>query len=197
MGIAVFASGSGSNFEALVQRSRIEKWRYPIVTLVSDQPNALVLERAKRLGISTFVRSPKQFPSKTEYEQAILQHLKDLNVEWIVLAGYMRLVGPTLLKAFPWRIVNLHPSLLPAFPGKNAIEQAFSYPVKVTGVTVHFVDEGMDTGPIIDQVAVKIEDEDTIESLKQKIHQVEHRLYPDVIKRLIDEKIRLNVSIRS
>lgn len=197
MGIAVFASGNGSNFESLVVRSRLENWRLPIVTLVSDQSTAFVIKRANRLGIPTFVRSPKQFTNKVEYEQAILQHLKDMKVEWIVLAGYMRIVGKTLLEAYPWRIVNLHPSLLPAFPGKNAIEQAFSYPVKVTGVTVHLVDEGIDTGPIIDQVPVIIEEEDTIETLKQKIHQVEHQLYPKVVKKLIDGHIRLDFSTRS
>jgi len=190
MGIAVFASGSGSNFEVLVERSRAENWRLPIVTLVCDRPQALVLERAKRLDVPSFVRSPKEFSSKAEYEQAILRHLREMNVEWIVLAGYMRLIGPTLLKAYPWRIVNLHPSLLPAFPGKNAIEQAFFHPVKVTGITVHFVDEGLDTGQIIDQAAVPIEESDTLETLTQKIHEAEHRLFPHVVKRLIDRQIR-------
>jgi phosphoribosylglycinamide formyltransferase 1 len=185
MSIAVFASGNGSNFQALVERSRKENWPLQISLLICDRPGAKVLERARACNVEAICLNPKAFPDKKAYEESILEHLRQRKIEWIVLAGYMRLIGPALLQAYPKRIVNIHPSLLPAFPGLNAIEKAFSYPVKVSGVTVHFVDEGIDTGPIIAQQAVTIDEEDTLESFERKIHLAEHRLYPEVIKNLI------------
>lgn len=185
MSIAVFASGSGSNFEKLVAASRKQNWHIPISVLICDKPGAKVIERAKRLGIPFYVFPPKEYEHKVAFEQDILEVLKRYHVSWIVLAGYMRLIGTTLLTAYPRKIVNLHPSLLPAFPGLDAIGQAYRHPVKVTGVTVHYVDEGLDTGPIIAQEAVKIEEKDTLETLTEKIHQVEHQLYPKVVYQLI------------
>jgi phosphoribosylglycinamide formyltransferase-1 len=189
MSIAIFASGNGSNFQSIVEHAQQEEWPQSIALLICDQPNAKVLKRAEKLGIPYQVVDPKQFSSKATYEQAILSHLHQYRIEWIVLAGYMRLIGPTLLKVYEGRIVNIHPSLLPAFPGLHAIEKAFFYPVKISGVTIHFVDEGMDTGPIIAQEAVTIEEQDTLESFRSKIQQVEHRLYPKVILQLIQGKI--------
>jgi phosphoribosylglycinamide formyltransferase-1 len=194
--IAVFASGSGSNFEVLVERSRAEQWPEPVSLLFCDRPGAKVLERAERLRVPILSFHPKEFRDKEAYEEELLRHLHRRNIRWIVLAGYMRLIGPTLLSAYPGRIVNIHPSLLPAFPGKNAIEQAFFHPVKVSGVTVHFVDEGIDTGPIIDQVAVRIEEGDTLESFAEKIHRAEHELYPRVIRRLIAGEIAIPERLR-
>lgn len=144
------------------------------------------VERAKKHGIETFTFVPKQFASKEAFETEILKQLQEKDVEFIALAGYMRLVGPTLLNAYEGKIVNIHPSLLPAFPGKNAIGQAFEKKVKVTGVTIHYVDEGMDTGPIIAQEAVYVDDDETIETLTKKIQAVEHQLYPKTLKKLLE-----------
>ncbi|AQS54714.1 phosphoribosylglycinamide formyltransferase [Novibacillus thermophilus] len=188
MTIAVFASGSGTNFERLVQVSREERWLVPIVVLICDQPGAHVLKRADRLGVPSYVFSPKAFETKAAYEQAVYDVLRRHDVTWIVLAGYMRLVGPTLLDAYPNRIVNIHPSLLPAFPGKNAVGQALAHGVKVTGVTVHFVDEGMDTGSIIAQRAVDVSETEDEHSLTAKIQAVEHELYPHIVRQLTEEE---------
>ncbi len=189
MGIAVFASGNGSNFEALVNHSRQNRWVEPISLLVCDQPKAGVLKRAERLNVPFLCQSPKQFPDKKAYEMWILEHLKAYRIKKIVLAGYMRLIGTTLLEAYSDQIINIHPSLLPAFPGKNAIEKAFMHPVCVSGVTVHLVDEGMDTGPILAQVPVEIHQDDTLESVEQKIHQVEHCLYPKTVQKWVSGEI--------
>ncbi|MFC4075613.1 phosphoribosylglycinamide formyltransferase [Salinithrix halophila] len=188
MSIAVFASGSGSNFESLVERSR-KQWPRPVSLLISDKPQAGALERAERLGVPAFVFQPKSYENKAAYEQAILAVLQEHEIEWILLAGYMRLIGPTLLGSYPWRILNIHPSLLPAFQGKDAVEQALAYGVRWTGVTVHWVDEGMDTGPIIDQKPVLVEPEETLESLMKKVQFVEHNLYPATVYKLLTGKI--------
>lgn len=180
---AVFASGSGSNFEAIAAADL----PMDIRLLVCDRPGAGVITRAQRLNIPYYEASPKQFFCKAAYEEALVQKLQELQVEWIFLAGYMRLIGPTLLGAYPGRIVNIHPSLLPDFPGKDGIGDAFRAGVKQTGVTIHYVDSGMDTGPVIAQQAVDILPEDTIDSLAERIHQVEHQLYPAVIRQLLSE----------
>ncbi|MDE3840802.1 phosphoribosylglycinamide formyltransferase [Bacillus methanolicus] len=182
--IAVFASGSGSNFQAILDAINNGSLEATIKLLVSDQKNAYAIERAKAAQIPQFVFTAKDYINKEEYEKEIVHELKKYGVEFIVLAGYMRLIGPTLLKEYEGRIVNIHPSLLPAFPGKDAIGQALAARVKVSGVTIHFVDEGMDTGPIIAQQAVSIEDCETRESLQRKIQAVEHKLYPEVLQKL-------------
>jgi phosphoribosylglycinamide formyltransferase-1 len=144
-----------------------------------------VVERAEAFGIETLVLSPKHFNSKADYEAAILDFLLEKEVQLIVLAGYMRLIGPTLLKPFASRILNIHPSLLPAFPGLHAIEKAYDARVKETGVTIHFVDEGMDTGPILAQETIELHPDETLDSLESKIHAIEHRLYPLTIQKVI------------
>lgn len=192
MSIAIFASGNGSNFQAIVDQSRRDHWDQQVSLLISDHPEAKVLSRAKQLNIPHYGMDPRQFTSKADYEQQILKYLQEYQIEWVFLAGYMRLVGATLLEAYEGKMVNIHPSLLPAFPGLHAIEQAFKYPVKISGVTIHFIDEGMDTGPIIAQEAVPIEENDTIETYTNKIHEVEHRLYPEVICRLVHGSMKSN-----
>ncbi|MBP2240891.1 phosphoribosylglycinamide formyltransferase-1 [Cytobacillus eiseniae] len=182
--IAIFASGSGTNFQAIADAIREEKLSAVIKLLVCDRPGAYSIERAIKQCIPTFVFSAKEYASKEEYEIEILQKLKELEIDYIVLAGYMRLIGPTLLKSYEGRIINIHPSLLPAFPGKDAIGQALNANVKESGVTIHFVDEGMDTGPIIAQQSVPLSEVETIESIQTKIHQIEHQLYPQVLQRL-------------
>jgi phosphoribosylglycinamide formyltransferase-1 len=183
--LAIFASGSGSNFQSIVDSVKTGSLQANVKLLVCDKREAKVIERAQEEGIRAIVLSPKDYPSKKEYEEAILVELKKHEIDWLVLAGYMRLIGETLLHAFQGRIINIHPSLLPAFQGKDAIGQAFHANVKITGVTVHFVDEGMDTGPIIEQEAVRIEENDTYESLHKKIQQIEHVLYPKTIQALV------------
>ncbi|XWN51635.1 phosphoribosylglycinamide formyltransferase [Anoxybacillus flavithermus] len=186
--IAIFASGSGTNFQAIVDAVKKGDIQAEVALLVCDRPQAKVIERAMREHVPIFVFNPKQYETKQQFEREILQQLQQKEIDWIVLAGYMRLIGPTLLQAYPNRIVNIHPSLLPAFPGKDAIGQAYRYGVKVTGVTVHYVDEGMDTGPIIAQRALYIDDGEPLESVERRIHEIEHVLYPQVIQQLLTEK---------
>lgn len=182
MKIAIFASGSGSNFQALIDDVII---RESVALLVCDKPGAFVLERAEAAGIPAFLFSPKTFVDKVAFEQEIVAKLKESEVEFLVLAGYMRLIGETLLTAYENKIINLHPSLLPEFPGKDAIGQAMDAGVLKTGVTAHFVDAGMDTGPIIAQQSVAILPEDTLDILTTRIHKVEHAFYPEVVKKIL------------
>ncbi|MCR6097595.1 phosphoribosylglycinamide formyltransferase [Salipaludibacillus agaradhaerens] len=184
--IAVFASGSGSNFQAMIDAVEAGNLTAEIALLVCDKPGAYAEKRAEEAAIPIFSFSPKTYSGKAAFEQAILTELQRHGVEWVVLAGYMRLIGPTLLKAYEGRIMNIHPSLLPAFPGLDAIGQAFDARVKVSGVTIHFVDEGMDTGPIIAQEPVRIEENDTREDVQHNIQAVEHRLYPQTIQQVIN-----------
>ena len=186
--IAVFASGNGSNLGALIRAVQSGELHAQIKLVVSDNPEAYCLERARKARLSCFTFYPRKYPDKATYEGLILRQLRELNVEYIVLAGYMRLIGPTLLDAFPERIINIHPSLLPAFPGKDAIGQALAAGVPRTGVTIHYVDEGMDTGPIIAQRPVAIDPGETRESLAEKIHAVEHELYPRVLQEIFTKR---------
>lgn len=185
--IAVFASGSGSNFQAIQEAIVRGELDATIELVVTDKPGAFVVTRAQGFDIPALELSPKTFESKALYEQAIVEELRKREIEWVILAGYMRLVGDVLLRAYENRIVNIHPSLLPSFPGKDAIGQAFAHGVKVTGVTVHFVDAGMDTGPIIAQAAVFVAEGD-LAATEARIHEVEHVLYPATLKQLFVKK---------
>jgi phosphoribosylglycinamide formyltransferase-1 len=182
--IAVFASGNGSNFQALIDAVEAGQLDVSICLLVIDKADAYAIQRAKLHNIDTFTFKAKDYDNKAAFEQVILGHLRERDVDYIVLAGYMRLIGETLLRSYEGRIINIHPSILPSFPGKDAIGQAFTAKVKITGVTIHFVDEGMDTGPIIAQEAVYLDDDETNESLTKKIQAVEHKLYPKTLRRL-------------
>jgi phosphoribosylglycinamide formyltransferase 1 len=182
--IAVFASGNGSNFQAIADAVRSGQLQAEISLVVCDKINAYVLERASKENIKTFSFEPKQYENKTAFEKEILEKLHINRIEFIVLAGYMRLVGPTLLGEFAGTIVNIHPSLLPSFPGKDAIGQAFAAGIGTTGVTIHYVDEGMDTGPVIAQREVPILKDDTLDHLQRRIQAVEHELYPTVLQEL-------------
>ncbi|NLM26290.1 MAG: phosphoribosylglycinamide formyltransferase [Firmicutes bacterium] len=188
--IAVFASGSGSNYQAIMEFFA-EHAKIQVALLVCDQPQAKVIDRAKHWQTPTLMVSPKDFPSKASYERHILSFLEEYQIDFLVLAGYMRLIGPILLEPYSGRIINIHPSLLPAFPGKDAIGQALAYGVKVTGVTIHFVDEGMDTGPIIVQKAVEVSTDDDLLSLSSKIQQIEHALYPPTVEDCVLGKVYL------
>jgi len=182
--IAVFASGNGSNFEAIAIACADDKINAKISILVCDKPEANVITRATRLGIPVFVCNPKNFLDRSAHEYNMLTALENAGVEFIVLAGYMRIIGDVLLKAYDGKIINIHPSLLPIFPGLNAIQKAFEAKEKQTGVTIHYVDAGVDTGPIVTQEAVAILPEDTLETLEARVHEVEHKLYIEVLKSL-------------
>lgn len=186
--LAIFASGNGSNFEALVTGIQQQKIAAQVVLLVCDQPTALVIQRAQRLKIPVWTAEFKQFADKAAFETAILAQLRQHGVELILLAGYMRIIGPTLLQAYPQRIINIHPALLPKFPGRHGIEDAFAAGVTETGVTIHYVDAGVDSGPIIQQAVVPVAPQDTLASLSRRIHQTEHRLYLQSLVKILEEK---------
>ncbi|PED06724.1 phosphoribosylglycinamide formyltransferase [Bacillus pseudomycoides] len=183
--LAVFASGSGSNFQALINAVEEKRLHAEISLLVCDQPEARVIGRAHYRYVPCFAFSAKEYESKEAFENEILKKLREYEIDCVILAGYMRLIGPTLLEAYGGKIINIHPSLLPSFPGKDAVGQALEAGVKVTGVTIHYVDAGMDTGPIIAQEAVTVSETDTRESLQKKIQQVEHRLYVDTVNEIV------------
>ena len=183
--LAVFASGSGTNFEAIVSACEQGVTGGEVVLMVCDKPGARVVERAAAHGVETFVFAPKEYASKADYEREIVRLLDAAGVELVCLAGYMRIIGDVLLEAYGGRIVNIHPSLLPAFRGAHAIEQAMEYGVKVFGVTIHYVDASLDGGRIIAQRAFEY-DGDDIEELEARIHAVEYPLYVETIKKLLD-----------
>ena len=180
--IAVFASGFGSNLQAILDFEAKGKLCGEVALVFSNNENAYALERAKKHKIKTACFSPSGFKNRLEYDRQIAYLLETEKIELVVLAGYMLLIGKPILEKYKNRIINIHPALLPSFKGTHGIKDAFEYGVKVTGVTVHFVDEGLDSGPIILQEAVIIEQEDTLESLEEKIHRVEHRIYPLAVK---------------
>lgn len=190
--IAVFASGQGSNFQALVDAKQAGKLDVSIELLVCDKPQAPVVERANKAGVDAFVFTPKDYASREVYEQEILQILQQKQVDLIVLAGYMRIITSTLVEPFYGRMINIHPSLLPSFPGVNAMKQALDYGVKLTGVTVHFVDGGLDSGPIIAQEAIIVSENETEATLAVKIHAVEQKLYPMVVQWIAENRLQLD-----
>lgn len=179
--IAVFASGQGSNFQSLVHSANSGRLGAEIALLVCNKPQAPVVERARKAGIDCLLFEPKAYASRGDYETEIAAELAKRGIDLIVLAGYMLLLTPVLVDLYAGRMINIHPSLLPSFPGINAIGQALNYGVQVTGVTVHLVDGGMDSGVVIAQQAVHIDDDDNIQSLEDKIHTVEQELYPKVV----------------
>lgn len=182
--IAVFASGYGSNFEAIARAALRGDIDAEIALLVCDKPSARAIQVAEELGIKCFVFSAKEFASKQEYEELIVEQLNAAEIELVCLAGYMRIVGERLLDAYRGRIINLHPSLLPSFKGAHAIQDALDYGVKVFGATIHYVDETLDGGKIITQRAIGYEG-NNIEELTEMIHSIEHQLYIDTIKKLL------------
>ncbi|MFC1658847.1 phosphoribosylglycinamide formyltransferase [Candidatus Omnitrophota bacterium] len=192
MNIAIFASGRGTNFSAIVRAAK--KGKIPgadISLLVCDNPKAPVIAKARRAGVEVFLIKRNDFASKSDFEKAIIQRLNQAGIDLIILAGFMRILGPDLIQAFKFKILNIHPALLPSFKGAHGIKDAFDYGVKVTGVTVHFVDEEMDHGPIILQAAVKRDPKDTMESLESKIHKVEHKIYPEAVRLFVEGRLRM------
>ena len=189
MKIAVFVSGNGSNLQALIDAQDLSGGE--IVLVVSDKPQARALERAEKAGIKTFILEAEGFDSREEYDEAIIEQLDKEGIEFIVLAGFMRILSEGFVDKYYGKIVNIHPSLLPAFKGTHGIKDAFEAGDSITGVTVHFVNSELDDGPIILQEEVDIEKEDTLESLEEKIHVVEHKLYPKAVRLFVGGKIKL------
>ena len=185
--LAVFASGSGTNYEAIVQACLDGRIAGRVVLLVCDNPDAYVLERAKQYGTPTLVFRPKDYPSKAAFETEIADHMDRLQVQLVCLAGYMRIIGDTLLERYGGRIINIHPSLLPAFKGKNAVEQAVAYGVKVFGISVHWVDRTLDGGKIIAQRAFEYDGNDPAE-VHRLGQRIEHQLYVEAINRVLNGK---------
>jgi phosphoribosylglycinamide formyltransferase-1 len=189
--VGVLASGSGSNFQALVEGLNVAGSPARVEVLVCNVPGAKAVERAAKLGVEALVLDHRGAASRQAYDARLAQALVDRGIELVCLAGYMRLVTPAFLQRFPGRVVNLHPALLPSFPGLHAIRQALDAGVRVTGCTVHFVDEGTDTGPIIAQAAVPVLPGDDEASLGARLHAEEHRLYPAVVRALADGRVKL------
>ncbi len=193
--IGVLASGDGTNLQALIDSEEAKKLgKGAIRIVISNKPDAYALERAKKHSIKAEYIDPTEYKGKRwEYDQLVAKALQENQVTpqqgLLVLAGYMRILSPEFVRLYKTRIMNIHPALLPAFPGLEAPKQALEYGAKVSGVTVHFVDEGVDTGPIIMQETVPIHEDDTVETLTQRIHLVEHRLYPEAVRLFTEGKL--------
>jgi phosphoribosylglycinamide formyltransferase-1 len=191
MKFAVFASGHGSNLQAIIDAVKAGTITGELALVVSNNRKAPALKRAQDAGIKTLFLNPQDYATPTSYDRQLTIHLKQEQIDFIVLAGYMRLVSAFFVKTYARKILNIHPSLLPSFKGLDGIKDAFTYGAKVTGATVHFVDEKMDHGPIILQDAIKIAESDTIETLTEKIHKIEHRIYPKAIQLFVEGRLTM------
>jgi phosphoribosylglycinamide formyltransferase-1 len=191
MKFAVMISGNGSNLQAVIDAIKSGEITADLSLVASNKEKAYGLTRAKEAGIPTLFLDPKTFTNKQSFDRQLAITLKEAKVNLIVLAGYMRMLTPFFVKQFDQQIINVHPSLLPAFKGKQGIKDAMTYGAKVTGATVHFVDEMMDHGPIIIQEAVKIQEHDTLETLEEKIHKIEHRILPKAIQLYAQGRLKI------
>ncbi len=189
--IAVLASGRGSNLQAIIDNIGSGYLNAKITAVISDVEDAYALERARKHGIEAFFIDPKKFSSRELFEKEILRVLRKHDAELVLLAGYMRVIGKTLLEAYKNRMLNIHPALLPAFPGLHAQKQAFDHGVKVAGCTVHFVDDTLDGGPIILQRCVGVTEDDTSETLADRILEQEHKIYPEAVKLFVENRLRI------
>ncbi|MGH7885633.1 MAG: phosphoribosylglycinamide formyltransferase [Thermodesulfobacteriota bacterium] len=187
--IAVFVSGSGSNLQAIID-AEIECVKIKVV--VSNNPDAYAVERAINNGIPIEIINHKDFISRKDFEIEIISRLEKYSIDLIVLAGFMRVLSSYIVNYYKHRIINIHPAILPSFPGIHSARQALEYGVKITGCTVHFVDDGIDTGPIILQSIVEIQDDDTEGTLLEKIHRLEHKAYPEAVKLFCEDRLKIN-----
>ena len=187
----MLCSGQGTNLQAIIDAIRTGRLRARVAVVISDQPHAMALRRARRAGIPTRVLEPKAFATRAAFDQKLVETLEMFRVRLVCLAGFMRILSPSVMRRFPNRILNIHPALLPAFPGAHAVRDALAWGVKVTGVTVHLVDESVDHGPILLQEALAIEPRDTDASLLTRVHRVEHRLYPAAIRLMLEQGVRV------
>lgn len=191
MRFAVLVSGRGTNLQAIIGALKKGKIKAKLALVLSDNPHACALKRAQKAKIKSLIINPKDFFDRVDADRALLASLRKEKIDFVVLAGYMRIVSATVVRHFRNKILNIHPALLPAFKGAHAIRDAFHAKAKTTGVTVHFIDEKVDNGPIILQEAVDITARDTLKTLEKKIHKVEHRLYPKAIDLFAREKLRV------
>jgi len=191
MNIAVFASGNGTNLQAIIDEVSRGGIKAKIALVVSDNKSAYALRRAKKAGIETFVLNHKEFASRESRDREIIKELEKKNIGLVVLAGFMRLLSPYFVKKYKNRILNVHPSLLPLFKGTHGIKDAFESGAKKTGVTVHFVDEELDHGPVILQETVNVDADDTLDTLEEKIHKIEHKLYPEAVRLFVEGKLKV------
>jgi phosphoribosylglycinamide formyltransferase-1 len=191
LNLGVLVSGRGSNLQAIIDAIEAKKLSAKISVVISNKPDALALERAQRHGIDAFAIDRKSFSSKTLFEKEVISCLERHNIDIIVLAGFMAILSPEFVGYYKNRIVNIHPSLLPAFPGLAAQRQALEYGVRYSGCTVHFVDEGMDTGPIILQAVVPLYQDDTEESLTERILKEEHIIYPKALQLIAEGRLKI------
>jgi phosphoribosylglycinamide formyltransferase-1 len=187
--IGVLISGSGTNLQALIDASASAALDAAVAVVISNKPDAFGLERARRSGIATVYVDRAAYTTMAAYNHALTGALKEHKVDLVVMAGYMRLLGQEVLAAFPGRVMNLHPALLPSFAGASAIKDAFEHGVKITGVTVHFADEQFDRGPIIAQEAVRVAEDDTAATLEERIHEVEHRLIVEAVGLFAEDRL--------
>lgn len=185
MKTAILASGNGTNFEVLAKHFQAGDLPGELALLFCNHPDAPVMARAKRLGVTAVSFTVKSCGGKAAYEEKLLAVLQEYQIDFIALAGYLRVVGPTILEHYDHRIINLHPAWLPEYPGLHSIERAFADHRSQTGVTVHYIDAGLDSGPIIAQCHVPILDTDTEESLERRVHETEHQLYPLALKQAL------------
>lgn len=196
LNIGVLISGSGSNLQSLIDHIQEGTLNAHIGLVVSSRPDAYGIERAKKAGIPVLVLNREVYADVAAANKRIADALKEAGAEYVVMAGYMRMVTAEVLDAFPDRVVNLHPALLPSFKGAHAIQDAFDFGVKVTGVTVHFANADYDKGPIIAQRAVEVREGDTVEALEARIHAVEHELYPHVVQLLAEGRVSVDAATR-
>lgn len=197
--IGVLVSGSGTNLQSIIDAIESKRLKAEIKIVLSDNPGAFALERAKKHGIPYEVILKKDFPAREDFDAILSARLVGHGVELVVLAGFMRIISKVMLEAFPMRIMNIHPSLLPSFPGLDVQKKALEFGVKFSGCTVHFVDEGVDSGPIIIQAVVPVNDGDTVEDLRKRILAEEHRIYPHAIRMFAEGRLRISgrrVSVR-
>lgn len=187
--LAVFSSGFGSNLQAIINAVKKGKVKANIALVISDNVDAYALVRAKKAGIDFLFVDPADFTARTSYDKFIVQRLKKEKIDYVVLAGFMRIVSDYFIREYKNRIINIHPALLPSFKGTRGIKDALDYGVKITGVTVHFVTSAVDCGPVILQGALDIKDDDTLETLSGRVHRLEHKLYPKAIDLLVKEKL--------
>ncbi len=186
--IGILLSGRGSNFEAIARNVAAGRIPASIALVISNREQAPGLETARKMGLRTLFISSKGM-EREAYDQEVVDALREAQVDLVCLAGFMRILSPIFVRAFPGRILNIHPALLPAFPGLDAQKQALDYGVKFTGCTVHIVDEGMDTGPIVLQAVVPVEDDDTVETLSARILAEEHRIYSEALRLMVEDKV--------
>ncbi|ATD80164.1 MULTISPECIES: phosphoribosylglycinamide formyltransferase [Desulfovibrio] len=189
LNIAILASGSGSNAQAIIDKAAAGVLDVNVCCIICNRPGAGVIERAAKAGIACVVLDHKAYPDRESYDRAVVQHLQKYDARLVVLAGYMRLLSPVFLDAFSGRVINIHPALLPSFPGVHGGADALEYGVRISGCTVHFVEEKMDGGPVIIQAAVPVNPGEDVDDLMQRIHAMEHRIYPQAIQWLAQNRI--------